>query len=50
MIAVTTFLAGWLLSALGRPEPLFALAALLIAAASACAAVTLRRPVWQPAA
>jgi len=50
VIAVTTFLAGWLLSALGRPEPLFALAALLIAAAAACAAVTLRRPVWQPAA
>lgn len=48
VIAVATFLAGWLLSTLGRPEPLFALAALLIAAAAACAAVTLRRPVWQP--
>lgn len=50
VIAVATFLAGWLLSTLGRPEPLFALAALLIAAAAACAAVMLRRPVWQPAA
>jgi MFS family permease len=48
VIAVATFLAGWLLATLGRPEPLFALAALLIVAAAACSAVMLRRPVWQP--
>jgi MFS family permease len=48
VIAAGTLLAGWLLGALGRPEPLFALAAVLIAAAAACAAVVLRRPVWTP--
>jgi MFS family permease len=49
-IAAGTLLAGWVFGALGRPEPLFALAALLIVAAAVASAVVLRRPVWRPAA
>jgi len=48
LIAVATASAGWLLTSLGSPVPVFALAALLFAASATTAAVQLRRPVWRP--
>ena len=50
VIAAATVASGWLLTAVGSPQVLFALAALLLAAAAGCAAVVLRWPVHAPGA
>src|SRR5919197_937204 len=50
VIAAATVASGWLLAAVGSPQVLFALAALLLAAAEGCAAVVLRWPVHAPGA
>ncbi len=49
VIAGATLVAGWLFGAVGSPAPLFALAAVLIAAAAACSLIVSRRPVFAPA-
>jgi MFS family permease len=50
LIAAATAASGWLLTELGSPAPVFALAALLFAAAAAAAALQLRRPIRRPLA
>ncbi len=49
VIAAGTLGSGWLLQRFGTPTPLFALAAVFVAAATVCSAVLARRPVWRPA-
>jgi len=48
LIAAATAVAGWLITALGTPVPVFVLAALLFFGAATTAAAQLRRPVWRP--
>jgi MFS family permease len=50
VVAAGTALAGWCYGWFGTPVPLFAAAAVLVAAGAVCSAVVLRRPVWRPAA